>query len=71
VKTTNLIEIEPPIQLLWWFYSGAIGVDRMDFMLRLDSFGSILSRGWTDFTLMEAIFSPPVHFEVRRLTWVL
>jgi len=40
VKTTNLIEIEPPIQLLWWFYSGAT-------VVQLGLTGWILCSDWT------------------------
>jgi len=45
---------------------GAIGMERMDSVLLMDSSWLTPSRGWTDITPMEAMFSPPVQFEVRR-----
>ena len=44
----------------------AIGVERMDFVLLVDSSWSTPSRGWTEFNPMERMFNPPVQFEVRR-----
>jgi hypothetical protein len=44
-KKRGLFYIEPPIQVGWWFLfwcnSGAIGMERMDFVLIMDNFWSI------------------------------
>ena len=67
------IEIKPPNQLILWLFPGAvwcnygaIGVERMDFVLLVDCSWSTPSRGWTEFNPMERMFNPPVQFEVRR-----
>jgi hypothetical protein len=58
-----------------WCSFGAVRMERMNFVLLIDNFMSIPSRGWTlrhDLrsqgkpSPMERIFSSPVQFEVRR-----
>jgi len=45
---------------------GAIGMERVDFVLLMDKSWFTLSRGWTWISPMERIFSSSVQFEVRR-----
>jgi len=70
-KRGLVFEIEPPIQvgrgIIFWCNAGAIGMERVDFMLFVVCSWPILSRGWTDFTPMERIFNPPVQIEVKSL----
>ena len=48
---------------------GAIGVERMDFVLLMDNPELTPSRGWTLFSPMERMFNISVQFEVKSLPW--
>jgi len=46
--------------------SGANSVEKMDFMDSMGDLELTPSRGWTEITPINAIFSHPIGFEVRR-----
>jgi len=47
---------------------GAIGVEKMDFVLSMDNRELTSSRGWTVITPIYTVFTHPGQFEVRRLS---
>ncbi len=66
-----LKENEPPNQLYRVTNSrcnfGAISVEKMEIMDSMDNLELTPSRGWTEITPINAVFSHPIGFEVRRL----
>jgi hypothetical protein len=68
----SLVGSEAAIQsarmALFWCNFGAIRMEKMDFIDSMDNPELTPSRGWTEITPMERIFSLAVQFEVKSLS---